>query len=98
MRYKDHLLTAFVAGLYGHAPEMMPLPGPTRGIAATADRMRRRALAAALAPCKPVIAATRAAERAARAPGLRAPAILCPPQGTQTPGPVARFKPSRIDP
>jgi hypothetical protein len=37
-------------------------------------------------------------ELAARAPGLRAPAILCPPQGTPLSVPVARFKPSRTDP
>jgi len=45
-----------------HAPELMPPPSPTGGSTAAADRMRRRAVAAALAPWKQAIAAVRAAQ------------------------------------
>ncbi len=66
MDYQAHLPPAFVARLYGKAPELLPPPGPTGGITAAADRMRRRAVAAALAPWKQAIATARAARGAAR--------------------------------
>jgi hypothetical protein len=97
VRYKHHLPPAFIARLYAYPPELTPPPKPTGGITAAADRMRRHAVAAALAPWKQAIAAARAAERAARAAGLRAPAIR-PSQGAPTPGAAAPFKPFRTDP
>jgi hypothetical protein len=63
--YQAHLPPAFVARLYGDAPALFPPPAPTGGITAAADRMRRRAVAAALAPWKQAIATARAAARAA---------------------------------
>jgi hypothetical protein len=65
--YQAHLPPAFVARLHGDAPELFPPPAPTGGITAAADRMRRRAVAAALAPWKQAIATARAAHLAARA-------------------------------
>jgi hypothetical protein len=110
MRDQHHLPPAVVARLYDHVPELMSPPSPTGGITATADRMRHRAVAAALAPWKQAIAAARAAERAA---GLRAPDASTqtarfenpriypmipetPPADTSAQ--TAPFKPSRIDP
>ncbi len=65
--YQDHLPPVFVARLCSHPPELLPPPKPTGGISAAADRIRRRAVAAALAPWKQAIAAARAAHLAARA-------------------------------
>jgi len=65
--YQAHLPPAFVARLYGDAPELLPPPRPTGGITAAVDRMRRLAVAAALAPWQQAIAGARAAHRAARA-------------------------------
>jgi hypothetical protein len=65
--YQAHLPPAFLARFYGYAPELLPPPQPTGGISAAADRMRRRAVAAALAPWKQAIATARAAHLAARA-------------------------------
>jgi hypothetical protein len=45
-----HLPPAFIARLYGIAPELPPPAAPTGGITAAADCMYRRAVAAALAP------------------------------------------------
>jgi len=66
-RYQAHLPPAVVARLYDYAPELMPPPRPTGGITAEMDRIRRRAVAAALAPWQRAIADARAAERADRA-------------------------------
>ena len=92
-RYQDHLPPAFVARLYGHAPELMPPPRPTGGITAAQDRVRRHAVAAALAPWKRAIAAARAAERAARAAARlakpHAPVGARPPRGAGVPEPHA---------
>ena len=65
--YQDHLPPAFVARLYSHAPELRPPAQPTGGITTAEDRMRRHAVAAALAPWKQAIAVARAAHLAARA-------------------------------
>jgi hypothetical protein len=65
--YQAHLPPVFVFRLHGHAPELDPPHRPTGGITAAADRMRRIAVAAALAPWKQAIAAARAAHIAARA-------------------------------
>jgi hypothetical protein len=54
----------------------------------------RHPVAASLAPWRAAVAE---AHSAAHAAGLRAPAIR-PSQGASTPGPVAPFKPFRIDP
>ncbi len=67
VRYKHHLPLAFIARLYAYPPELTPPPKPTSGITAAADRMRRHAEAAALAPWKQAIATARAAHLAARA-------------------------------
>ena len=56
VRYKHHLPPAFIARLYADPPELSPPPKPTSGITAAADRMRRHAEAAALAPWKQAIA------------------------------------------
>jgi hypothetical protein len=92
-RYQGYLPPAFVARLYGHAPELMPPPRPTGGITAEMDRVRRRAVAAALAPWKRAIAAARAAERAARAAARlakpHAPVGARPPHDAGVPGPHA---------
>jgi len=103
-RYQNHLPPAFVARLYGHAPELAPPPRPTGGITAAQDRVRRRAVAAALAPWEQAIADARAAERAARAAtraaraaaraaGPRAkphaPVGAHPPRDASVPGPLA---------
>jgi hypothetical protein len=92
-RYQGHLPAAFVARLYGYAPELMPPPRPTGGITAEQDRVRRRAVAAALAPWKRAIADARAAERAARAAARlakpHAPVGARPPRGAGVPGPHA---------
>jgi len=89
-RYQAYLPPAFVARLYGHAPELMPPPRPTGGITAEMDRVRRRAVAAALAPWKRAIADARAAERAARAAARlakpHAPVGARPPRGAGVPG------------
>src|SRR5580692_2190311 len=61
VRYKHHLPPAFIARLYAYPPELTPPPKPTSGITAAADRMRRHAEAAALAPWKQAIATARAA-------------------------------------
>jgi hypothetical protein len=84
MDYQAHLPPVFVARLYGDAPELLPPPNPTGGITAAADRMRRRAVAAALAPWKQAIAAARAAHRASRAAARLA-----------KPHPPVRARPSR---
>ena len=65
--YQDHLPPAFVARLYNHAPELRPPAQPTGGFTTAEDRMRRHAVAAALAPWKQAIAVARAAHLAARA-------------------------------
>jgi hypothetical protein len=100
-RYQDHLPPAFVARLYGYAPELMPPPRPTGGITAEMDRVRRRAVAAALAPWKRAIAAARLAERAARAAARlakpHAPVGARPPRGAGVPGPHAPI-PGAADP
>ena len=99
MDYQAHLPPAFVARLYGKAPELLPPPGPTGGITAAADRMRRRAVAAALAPWKQAIVAARAAHLAARAATTRANRPLQAPATTPpadaTPG---RPTPPRLAP
>ena len=59
----DETLSAFVARLYDRASELMAPPRPTGGIAAEQDRVRRRAVAAALAPWKRAIAAARGMKR-----------------------------------
>jgi hypothetical protein len=99
--YQGHLPPAFVARLYGYAPELMPPPRPTGGITAEQDRVRRRAVAAALAPWKRAIAAARAAERAARAAARlakpHAPVGARPPRDAGLPGPHAPI-PGAADP
>ena len=50
-------LSRWCARLYGRAPELMAPPRPTGGITAAQDRVRRRAVAAALAPWQQAIAA-----------------------------------------
>jgi len=100
-RYQAHLPPAFVARLHGFAPELMPPPRPTGGITAAMDRMRRRAVAAALAPWKQAIAEACAAERAARAAArlakAHAPVGARPPRGAGVPGPHAPI-PGAADP
>ncbi len=92
-RYQDHLPPAFVARLYGYAPELTAPPRPTGGITAEQDRVRRRAVAAALAPWKQAIAAARQAERAARAAARltkpRAPVGARPSRATGVSEPFA---------
>ena len=68
-RYQDFLHPAFVARLSDYPPELMAAPYPTGGITAAQDRMRRRAVAAALAPWRRAIADARdtARKRAAAA-------------------------------
>src|SRR5208283_3065047 len=79
-RYQAYLPPAVVGRLYSHPPELMPPPLPTGGgITAAQDRVRRHAVAAALAPWKRAIADARAAERAARA-AARAAARLAKPR------------------
>jgi len=73
IRYMHHMSPVFVARLYGYAPELLQPPSPTGGITAAAGPMRRRAVAAALAPWKQAIATAREAGRAARAASLRVP-------------------------
>jgi hypothetical protein len=85
-RYQAYLPPAVVARLHGYAPELMPPPLPTGGgITAAQDRVRRRAVAAALVPWKRAIADARAAERAARAAARlakpHAPVGARPPRG-----------------
>jgi hypothetical protein len=82
MRDRHHLPPAFAARLNSHAPVLMSPPGPTSGVTATADRMRRGAVAAALTPWQQAIAAARAA------------ALRAPDPSTQT----ARSKNPRIHP
>ena len=65
-RYLDFLPPAFVARLHDYPPELMAPRFPTGGITAAQDQMRRRAVAAALAPWRRAIAAAREAARAAR--------------------------------
>jgi len=65
-RYQDHLPPACVAGLDDYAPELMPPPSPTGGNTAQQDRVRRRAMAAVLAPWQPAIAAARGPPRRPR--------------------------------
>ena len=50
-------LSRWCARLHDHAPELMAPPRPTGGITAAQDRVRRRAVAAALAPWQQAIAA-----------------------------------------
>ncbi len=65
-RYLDFLHPAFVARLFAdYAPELTAPPHPTGGITAAMDRMRRRAVAAGLAPWRRAIADAREAARAA---------------------------------
>jgi hypothetical protein len=65
--YEAHLPPAFVARLHSHAPELRPPARPTGGFTTAEDRMRRHAVAAALAPWKQAVALARAAHLAARA-------------------------------
>ncbi len=65
-RYQDFLPPAFVARLHACAPEPTAPRFPTSGITAAQDNMRRRAVAAALAPWQQAIAAARAADPNAR--------------------------------
>ena len=92
-RYQAHLPPAFVARLYCHPPELTAPPKPTGGITAAQDRVRRRAVAAALAPWQQAIAAARTAERADRAAArvakAHAPVGKRPPRGAGVPGPHA---------
>src|SRR5271166_1563680 len=71
--YQAHLPPVFLARLYGHPPELAPPPKPTGGITAQQDRIRYRAVLAALAPWKQAIATARAAHLAARAAQPHAP-------------------------
>jgi hypothetical protein len=65
-RYQDHLHPDFRARLYDIAPELWPPSPPTGGITAAQDQMRRRAVAAALAPWKRAIADAKRTHLAAR--------------------------------
>jgi hypothetical protein len=65
-RYQDFLPPAFVVRLHDYPPELMAPHFPTRGVTAAQDHMRRRAVAAALAPWRRAIADASAAARAAR--------------------------------
>ena len=65
-RYQDFLPAAFLARLHDYAPELTAPRFPTAGITAAQDQMRRRAVAAALAPWRWAIADNRKAARAAR--------------------------------
>jgi hypothetical protein len=99
---QDHLPSAFVTRLYGYAPDLMAPPRPTGGITAAQDRVRRRAVAAALAPWKRAIAAAcAAAERAARAAARlakpHAPVGVRPPRDAGVPGAHAPI-PGATDP
>ncbi len=92
-RYQAYLPPAFVARLHGFAPELMPPPRATGGITAAMGRVRRRVVAAALAPWMWAIAAARADERAARAAAClakaHAPIGARPPRGAGVPAPHA---------
>ncbi len=65
-RYRDFLPAAFLARLQDYAPELTAPRFPNAGITAAQDQMRRRAVAAALAPWRWAIADNRKAARAAR--------------------------------
>jgi hypothetical protein len=90
-RYQAHLPPAFAARLHGYPPVLMSPLRPRGGITAAEDRATRHAVTASLAPWHAAVT------EAHSAAGLRAPAIR-PSQGAPTPGPVAPFKPFRIDP
>jgi len=87
-RRQDHLPPAFVARLYGYAPELMAPPRPTGGMTAAQDRVRRRAVAER--------AARAAANAAARRAKPRAPVGARPPRGAGLPGPDAPIPGQRV--
>ncbi len=87
-RYEEFLPPAFLARLHGYPPELMPPPHPTGGITAAQDQMRRRAVAAAVAPWRQAIAGAREAARAARKQAAAARAT----------DPNARIRPHRAEP
>ncbi len=87
-RYLDFLPPEFVARLHYYPPELLPPSTPTGGITAAQDQMRRRAVAAALAPWRRAIAAAREAARAARKQAAAARAT----------NPKARVRPRRPRP
>ena len=94
-RYQDFLPPAFVARLHDYAPELMAPPHPTGGITAAQDQMRRRAVAAALAPWRQAIADAREAARAARKQAAAARAAdpnarVRPPRPSRAPARAAR--------
>ena len=93
-RPQAHPPPMFAARLPRCPTVLMPPLRPRGGITAAEDRAMRHPVAASLAPWRAAVAE---AHSAAHAAGLRAPAIR-PSQGAPTPGPVAPFKPFRIDP
>ena len=90
--YQARLPPAFLARLHGYAPELLPPPQPTGGIATAADRMRRRAVAAALAPWKQAITIALAARLATRAAQPQAPVRARPPRDTGAAQPHAPIR------